>query len=136
MFMSLIRGVVALAEPTAAIFWTPIAPLRDQHPAGQISDSDAVGTLGFVLSEHALTGGGVVACHACDMPKGAALLRVDEVCFPIGAVAHRHSHARAVALQTQGVPSFCARWLFPRSNRAHRHLLWSTLPMLNCRVCR
>lgn len=49
----------------------------------------------FVLSGDAISGDHVLAGQRIDWPDGPALLRVDEVCFPVGAVAHRHTHTGA-----------------------------------------
>ncbi|WP_217643021.1 cupin domain-containing protein [Litoreibacter janthinus] len=64
------------------------------HPAGHaqvglMPDADLV----FALSLTPLSGAGVLATNQILGMTGPALLRVDEVCFPVGAVAHRHTHA-------------------------------------------
>ena len=89
MFMSLIKGDVGEGAG-AAVSWSPRANMGDVHPAGEVAVG---GELTFVLTRAPMDGVGVLACDGIDLPKGDALLRVDEVCFPIGAVAHRHTHA-------------------------------------------
>ena len=92
MFLSLIRGMAT--QPTvAAIHWVPDIDMGDAHPAGQVSNAASDRGLTFVISDTAQTGANVLACHPCAMPQDGALLRVDEVCFPVGAIAHRHTHA-------------------------------------------
>lgn len=100
MHMSLIQG--GIFSQDAAIYctaqWTKLASTADAHPAGQGTiGEDAnmpVGSLGFVLSDVPMVGDGVMASHRLDMPAnaGQVLVRLDEVCFPVGAVAHRHTH--------------------------------------------
>ncbi|MBU2994020.1 cupin domain-containing protein [Octadecabacter sp. 1_MG-2023] len=53
------------------------------------------GDLRFLLTHVALSGQGVLGCSAVEMPEGDNALRVDEVAFPVGAIAHRHTHAGA-----------------------------------------
>lgn len=97
MFMSLIKGGTAEIDPVAALFWKPRAEMGTEHPAGTagIVHSQPSEQLVFALSRVAPTGTNVLSCAACEMPDGRAILRVDEVCFPVGAVAYRHTHAGA-----------------------------------------
>lgn len=97
MFISLIRDHPTGIDHVAALSWVPNAVLGDAHPAGVVADGldRSRGGVVFVVSRLAPAGADVVACHACDMPEGPTLLRVDEVCFPVGAVAHRHTHTGA-----------------------------------------
>lgn len=92
MFMSLIRDGAALGDCVAQVSWGALAEMGDAHPAGQVGTET---TLVFTLSHTAKTGAGVLISHPCDIPKGAAFLRIDEVCFPVGAIAHRHTHTGA-----------------------------------------
>lgn len=95
MFMSLIRGIGNTGSYVAALSWTPRADMAGIHPAGHVTRDLSSGGLSFVLSQAELTGADVLASHACEMPNDGALLRVDEVCFPVGAIAHRHTHTGA-----------------------------------------
>lgn len=95
MFMSLVRGHRLSGHYVAALSWDEHDQIGDAHPAGQISQTLTATGLSFALTEEALTGDDVLASHACIMPGGGAFLRVDEVCFPVGAIAHRHTHAGA-----------------------------------------
>ncbi len=52
----------------------------------------AQGDLHFSLSSVALEGAGVLGCSPVTLPEQGWALRVDEVAFPVGAVAHRHTH--------------------------------------------
>ncbi|MDO6589989.1 hypothetical protein DS901_01735 [Loktanella sp. D2R18] len=95
--MSLIRGADAQVDLAAAISWTPRDDTAGLDPAGIATVVDQLPRTGltFVLSEAAPAGDGVLSSHECDIPDSAKLLRVDEVCFPVGAVAHRHTHSGA-----------------------------------------
>ena len=97
MFMSLTRGGEAEVDLIAALSWAPHIEMGTAHPAGitiegrNLTDDH----LTFTLSVLAPTGPGLLHCAPCDMPDGPAILRLDEVCFPVGAIAHRHTHAGA-----------------------------------------
>jgi quercetin dioxygenase-like cupin family protein len=97
MFMSLIRDGAATLDGVLAIAaWEPRTMTCDAHPAAgtaSVATSLPEG-LAFVLSKTAPVGAGVLSCHACDVPA-RAVLRLDEVCFPVGAIAHRHTHSGA-----------------------------------------
>jgi len=97
MFMSLIKGSAAEIEPIAALSWALRTERGTAHPAGDTVDVPNLPDdhLTFALSVPAPTGSGILHCAPCDMPDGPAILRLDEVCFPVGAVAHRHTHAGA-----------------------------------------
>jgi len=100
MFISVINGAAQMpgADVTlAAMAWRPHAQIGEHHPAGKvIAAHDLTGRdLVFVLSRTALSGPGVMICRACDAARNPAIFRIDEVCFPVGAIAHRHSHAGA-----------------------------------------
>ena len=72
-----------------ACHWSPLGGAIDMGPMGQGAPGGN-GAIGFALTEEALADAG----HRVDvdMPNGAALLRLDEVAFPQGAVAYRHIH--------------------------------------------
>jgi hypothetical protein len=94
MFITLIKGTRPTTDHIVTATWTPHQPMRDLHPAGTAGltlDADQ-NALHFVVSHTALAGS---PSYACDLPAGPALLRIDEVCFPVGAIAHRHTHAGA-----------------------------------------
>jgi len=98
MFMSITKGRGAEPIDTIqyAISWTALVEKGAAHPAGQvdvgvISEADLI----FTLSSGPLSGANVLATHQVSGFEGPALLRVDEVCFPVGAVAHHHTHTGA-----------------------------------------
>lgn len=95
MYLSLLRTPAALTETLAAVTWTPHAEVGSTHPAGQLTADMRGQGLVFILSYQACSGPNVLMSHPCDLPVGAAMLRVDEVCFPVGAIAARHTHAGA-----------------------------------------
>lgn len=94
MFISLTKGQTPPADHIASVHWRQIDDLHDQHPAGVMCAASA-GALCFTVSQSAMTGTNVTASHACHLPNGPVLLRIDEVCFPVGAIAYRHTHAGA-----------------------------------------
>lgn len=100
MYMSLVQGGDFDQESTIYCIaqWMAVAGAPDVHPAGQggigIVSNVPADSLAFVLSDGPLTGAGVMASHHLDISvnTGPILVRLDEVCFPVGAVAHRHTH--------------------------------------------
>jgi quercetin dioxygenase-like cupin family protein len=93
MYMSLIRGRATLVGEVALAAWSPLKDIGTAHPAGQIVATATPDTLTFALTKAEIPGGCVLASYPCAVPEGPALLRIDEVCFPVGAIAHRHTHA-------------------------------------------
>ncbi|MEP2533237.1 cupin domain-containing protein [Shimia sp.] len=93
--MSLIRGGAVMGPTHVHARWVPLRNAGAAHPAGQMTLDSASRGLDFVLSETAQSGVDVLACYPCDYPAGGAFMRIDEVCFPVGAVAHRHTHTGA-----------------------------------------
>jgi quercetin dioxygenase-like cupin family protein len=98
MYLSIIKpGHDLVFETTAcALNWSALPTMEDTHPAGVAR----IGTypradLVFVLSTSSLAGKHVIAQQEVAMPDGPALMRIDEVCFPVGAIAHRHTHSGA-----------------------------------------
>ena len=51
------------------------------------------GAIGFGITREPLSGEGIVACEPISMPQETWALRLDEVAFPVGAIAHRHTHS-------------------------------------------
>lgn len=95
MYMSISTGA-DIGEDHAlisAISWTKIAQ-GNAHPLGRAEvGTTASADLIFTLSAQEMRGGDVIASHVVEASAGPAFLRVDEVCFPVGAIAHRHTHA-------------------------------------------
>ena len=94
MFISLMDTSDAQVAPLTAVSWVPHNPMGDRHPAGHAAALAAMPDQGlaFVVSTAAPVGTGVLHTARCIMPNGPAVLRVDEVCFPVGAIAQRHTH--------------------------------------------
>lgn len=94
MFMSLLKGRMAQSDLIAQLTWVQRATMGSGHPAGDVLDGPDLpdNYLTFALSSAPPDGADVLACKPCDMPNCPALLRLDEVCFPVGALAHRHTH--------------------------------------------
>lgn len=88
--LALVEG--AVDAPFAAV-WTQKPDLgAAEHPAGQ-GATLAVGApdLSFVLTRNPVQGP-VLYSAAVTLAAGPALLRLDEVFFPPGAIAYRHTH--------------------------------------------
>lgn len=92
MFMTLFSGSAETPDDAVCIAqWTR----ADGHaPSGKVTISDTVGgDVSFVLTSTAQTGKQLLGCFPLQLETGDALFRIDEVTFPVGAVAHRHTHA-------------------------------------------
>lgn len=95
MFMSILTAdcIEDQGEIICALSWVADANMGESHPAGHVKNgTKAEAKLIFALSHRALEGAHVLASSAIDWPIGSALFRVDEVCFPVGAIAHHHTH--------------------------------------------
>ncbi|WP_341368918.1 cupin domain-containing protein [Yoonia sp. BS5-3] len=97
MYLSLMRAAPRTAPPLAVIAWKPHADTPEAHPAGQVVAPDDADADAFfaTLTDAKQTGPHVLMSHACPPVSGPVMLRLDEVCFPVGAVAARHTHAGA-----------------------------------------
>jgi quercetin dioxygenase-like cupin family protein len=97
MHMSLINAGAAQVTPVAAVSWVPQVDMGTVHPAGHAAALDGLPDAGlaFVLSQDPAVGSGVLHGAPSTLPEGPAMLRIDEVCFPVGAIAHRHTHQGA-----------------------------------------
>lgn len=98
MYMSITTGLQDFESATVmcALSWKALPQSGDIHPAGAVhvgAERDA--QLVFMLSAVPFTGSHVVAQHEVAMPSVPAVMRIDEVCFPVGAIAHRHTHSGA-----------------------------------------
>lgn len=92
MFMSVVTGAVDQeVETLARAHWHDTGPAGARHPGGTATLEQGSG-LGFIISHAALSGTGVKS-HAFAPPQGDWAFRIDEVAFPVGAVAHRHTHS-------------------------------------------
>ncbi len=98
MFMSLTSGQCDFSHSSVqhAFSWSALPDMDTTSPAGKVGlGASASADLVFVLSGEAIEGAHVFASQAVTWPMGPALLRIDEVCFPVGAVAQRHTHSGA-----------------------------------------
>lgn len=96
MYMSILKDAsqIDVMEIIAAIGWQAPPLMGEAHPAGQVfTDRLTDVDLLFVLTRERLEGATVIACEHVDGVDGQNVLRVDEVCFPVGAIAHRHTHS-------------------------------------------
>lgn len=94
MFMSVVYNSVAQVDDViVAASWQRTDDKGADAPfgAGVLGQSD--GDLGFIVTRTALKGNGVLGCKALALPTTGWALRLDEVAFPVGAVAHRHTHS-------------------------------------------
>tara|TARA_R110002051_G_scaffold70936_2_gene127853 strand:- start:11158 stop:11733 length:576 start_codon:yes stop_codon:yes gene_type:complete len=98
MYMSITTRQHELKSETivCAVSWTALPNLDAAHPAGSVCvgvnpNADLI----FVLSVAPLSGPFIIAHQSVALPARRALMRIDEVCFPVGAIAHRHTHSGA-----------------------------------------
>lgn len=97
MFLNLVNAPAHITDHLAAVCWMPKQHMGDLHPAGQTIPPEVNPSVGlvFVVSRVPFIGANVVTSESCALPDGPAILRVDEVCFPVGAIAARHTHVGA-----------------------------------------
>lgn len=95
MFMSIVDGRWhGSVAPLVAAVWKPGPPTGADQAAGRampVSNPPFDG-LGFLVTNTQLFGEGVLGTETVVLPEGGWALRVDEVAFPVGAIAHRHTH--------------------------------------------
>jgi len=92
MFMSVVDGdFMQDADSVATAYWRAGVEAGVDAPAGQAVIGGA-GDLGFLITQAPLSGIGVLDCAPLIVPENGWALRVDEVAFPVGAIAHRHTH--------------------------------------------
>lgn len=92
MYMSVVSP--SFAQDVDAVLsaqWNVGTNTKADAAAGIATIGDG-GDLRFLLTRIPLSGMGVLKCATVEMPDGDFALRVDEVAFPIGAIAHRHTH--------------------------------------------
>ena len=89
-------GVMTL-RPKGALWWAGWRATQEAgaEAPGGVAEVDGTGhaDIYFALTRQPVQNAGVRACHAVDWPRAGAAIRLDEVAFPVGAVAHRHVHA-------------------------------------------
>jgi len=102
MYMSVLKSAPNAANVTAS--WHRAVDNQADFPAG-IGQVGGQGTLYFALSDARLNEADMLGCEAVDIGDVSGVLRLDEVAFPVGSIAHRHTHTGA------GWPTvLCARW--------------------------
>ena len=92
MFMSVLTTLPEGVDVYAS--WQATSGSGVDIPAG-VGRIGGRGHLYFALSSDPLAGGSVMGCDAIQGLSEPLVLRLDEVAFPVGAVAHRHTHAGA-----------------------------------------
>jgi hypothetical protein len=96
MFMSVVDTDFARdVAPVAAAYWCAGRDNGAAAPLGVGKVNALGGDLGFLVTAQPLTGDGVLECTSIDLPADGWALRLDEVAFPVGAIAHRHIHSGA-----------------------------------------
>ncbi|MGJ8610450.1 MAG: cupin domain-containing protein [Yoonia sp.] len=95
MFMSVVDQTFQQDVATvAAAYWRRDTDTGADAPTGT-GHMNGGGDIGFLVTKTALTGQGVLDCAPLILPAPDWALRLDEVAFPVGAIAHRHTHAGA-----------------------------------------
>jgi quercetin dioxygenase-like cupin family protein len=95
MYMTITSGAHEFggADTICVLRWTGLANMGDAHPAGQGDvDTARSADLVFVVSKAEIVGPDVYLSQRFTWPDGPALVRLDEVCFPVDAIASRHTH--------------------------------------------
>ena len=94
MFMSVVRGAFAGTQDIViAAHWKSDTERGVQAALGSAGLGLHSDTLGFIVSNTKISGHTMLGSAPIAPPHGAWALRVDEVAFPVGAVAHRHTHS-------------------------------------------
>ena len=92
MYMSVLKSAPNAANVTAS--WHRAGDNQADFPAG-IGQVGGQGTLYFALSDARLNEADMLGCEAVDIGDVSGVLRLDEVAFPVGSIAHRHTHTGA-----------------------------------------
>lgn len=94
MFMSVVNSDLAQVDDAiATAHWTKAVDRGADAPLGVGALERGKDSLGFLVTATALSGAGVLGCAQVALPRQGWALRLDEVAFPVGAVAHRHTHS-------------------------------------------
>lgn len=75
-----------------AAHWSRAGDRGHEAPLGVGALGQSGGEVAFLMTPKALSGEGVLGSEPVELPSDGWALRVDEVAFPVGAVAHRHTH--------------------------------------------
>lgn len=93
MYMSVVNGDFSWADdPIVAAHWRRSKDVGADAALG-VGGLMRGGDLGFLVTGELLAGTGVLGCEALELPQQGWALRLDEVAFPVGAIAHRHTHS-------------------------------------------
>jgi quercetin dioxygenase-like cupin family protein len=87
--LSLIRACSAPVDSALICHWQDAGAETPLGPRGTAA-LGAGGSLVFALTQQPV--GGALCSAEVALPDGSAVLRVDEVAFPEGAIAYRHIH--------------------------------------------
>ncbi|MEM5544943.1 cupin domain-containing protein [Sulfitobacter sp. AS92] len=94
MFMSVVSPEFDWPEDTViAAHWRRNGDQGAGAPLGTAAIGWKAGAVGFLITRTELAGDNVLGCARLDIAQGDWALRVDEVAFPEGAIAHRHTHS-------------------------------------------
>ncbi|MFY0681028.1 MAG: hypothetical protein JXR13_10680 [Thalassovita sp.] len=91
MFLSVLNASLEGADLSAG--WRHCGAQDADAPLGTAGIGEQGADLIFALTDQAQTGVTVLGCHEITELAPPRALRVDEVAFPVGAIAHRHTHA-------------------------------------------
>lgn len=80
-------------DAVCSVSWHPRGTVGYDAPAGVATYGVIKATLRFFVTQDPLCGDGVLDCAPLQPPNDGWALRLDEVAFPVGAIAHRHTHA-------------------------------------------
>ncbi len=93
MFMSVVSGKFGpVDDAIIAAHWGRAVDHGFEAALGVSTLGQSGGEVAFLVTPKALSGEGVLGCKAVALPRDGWALRVDEVAFPVGAIAHRHTH--------------------------------------------
>ena len=94
MYMSVVNGsFTQVGDSIASAQWDEARDNGAQAPLGIATLGQGAAQLGFLVTSGVLSGAGVLGCTAVSLPPTGWALRLDEVAFPVGAIAHRHTHS-------------------------------------------
>jgi len=90
MYLSVLRETPLEADLVAS--WRRGPDDTVSKPAGTAQIGGRAGDVWFAITPATLTGETVIGSEPITNPPPVWALRVDEVAFPVGAIAHRHVH--------------------------------------------
>jgi quercetin dioxygenase-like cupin family protein len=94
MFMSVVQiGFGQVDDALVSARWSKSKDMGAAAPLGVAAVGHVGDDVGFLITTTPLNGPDVLGCEPVSLPFGGWALRVDEVAFPVGAIAHRHTHS-------------------------------------------